>query len=350
MDRNTIVVVVTAAIIVLVMLVPGIGNNERLIVMVIGLALILFMRRGTLSYGSANKKMMKKDPSAVPQALEQYKKALKAGIPYNAMVTTGSILIHNGEIEEGKAALEKVIGKCGSRSEKEKKLQIDARTSLSMAYWLKGDNTKAISLCEEAYELGGRNNNLYVNLSTYYLAEGDVKAFMKLEKEFRKDEKLKSPALRDLQAVALMLQGNWKGASEILGEMLKEHSYTFVDPYIHMAQVRMHYGNSKEALKWVKAALERCTFLQVAVIRKPCVEELERLLSSEESAEKLMAANEADPLALINGRIPTETDQVFTFSEDPEEDSEETVEEVPDEDVSTDLTDDDEEWARRHGY
>lgn len=354
LDKNTLTTLVTAAIIVIAMLLPSLDNSIRLIILFAGIALIIYTRRGTLYYGAANRKLMKKDPSLVPAAIEEYKKALKAGVPASATVTIGSILIHNGVVREGKDALERVLKEGTAFSEKEMGVQCDARTSLSMAYWIEGDNKKAIELCVAAYEMGCRTTNLYVNLSTYYLAERDVRSFLKLEKEFRANEKLKSPALRDLQAVALMLKGEWKSAEKLLDEMLTDHSYTFTDPYIHMAQVKLHFGSPAAALRWVEQALEVCTFLKVAVIKQECVEELEKLLESEESARELMADNEADPLALINGHLPKRTGKTFTFL--PQEEAEEEIEDKEDEgsyeeeDVSTDLTAADEEWARRHGY
>ena len=358
MDKNSLIVVILAFLMIIIMLIPGVGNTEKLIVMVASLFLIMFTRRGSIYYANANKKIMSKDPQKLPKAMELYKKALKAGVPTSYMITIGSLLIQNGEREAGAAALEKVIKK-GSKNKKEVD---DARIALSMAYWLQGDTPRAIELCEEAHESGGRSRNLYINLCTYYLEEKKVKEFHELVKEFKKDEKLKSPALTDLVAVdEYVAKNNWKGAALILKEMFDKRTYDFADPFVHMAQVKMHFGARKEALKYLEDCLEKCLFSETAIISKETVEKLITLLKDEKSAPSLMSANERDPLSLVNGKIPSlDSNIILSFETEPDYETlkeevqkSEKKEEKSNKDessVNTDLTDEDEEWAKKHGY
>lgn len=353
MDKNNLIVVILAFLMIVIMLVPGLGNAAKLVIMGIALLLILLTRRGSIYFAQANKNYVSKDPEKRPRAIELYKKALKAGVPAKYTTTISSLLIQNGEAETGAKALEKLILKGG----KDKKSISDAKTALSMAAWINGDLDKAIRLCEEVYKAGDKSANLYINLSTYYLEAGRCEDFGTLAKEFRKNTALRSPALLDLAAVdELLVRRNWKAAGSILKEMLDKKTYTFADPYVHMAQVKMHYGQRKEALSYIEKALENSVFSDTAIISRETLEELARLLSDEENALRLMSANEIDPLALVNGSIPELTDKIMTFEKETEEvscDNTNSVskpeEERDDDDVSTDLTDADEEWMRKHG-
>lgn len=353
MDKNNLIVVILAFLMIVLLLIPGMGNTVKLIIMAVALVLILLTRRGSIYFASANKKMTSKDPERVPAALVQYKKALKAGVPAKYTVTIASLLIQNGEAEAGTKALEKLIAK-GS---KDKVTINSAKTALSMSAWISGDLERAISLCEEVYKDGDKSSNLYINLSTYYLEAGRTQDFHRLAKEFRSNDKLKSAALADLAAVdEFIVKGNWKTAGSILNNMIEKRSYPFADPYVHMAQVKMHYGNRKEALSYIEKGIENSVFSNTAIISKETMEQLASLLKDEKTALKLMSSNERNPLALVNGDIPALSDEVIAFEKEtePGEDSEEEPavqirEERDDDDVSTELTDDDEEWIRKHG-
>lgn len=353
MDRNNLIVVILAFLMIVIMLVPGMGNVPKLIIMGIALLLILLTRRGSIYFAAANRKYVSKDPAKLPKALEQYRRALRAGVPAKYAVTISSLLIQNGDAEAGAKALEKLIAKGG----KDKTVTADAKTALSMAAWIGGDLERAISLCEEVHASGARSSNLYINLSTYYLEAGRISDFDALVKEFRKDGKLSSAALTDLVAVdEFLVRGNWKAAGSILSTMHAKRTYTFADPYVHMAQVKMHYGARKEALSYIRKGLENCVFSGTAIISAETLEKIAALLEDEKDALRLMSANEKDPLALVNGDIPQLSDDIITFEAEPEAYGEaEEYEASPasdqreDGDISTELTDDDEEWMRKHG-
>lgn len=349
MDRNSVIVILVAIVIILTMLVPGLNSALRISILILGLLVILVTRRGVMYYNRGNKKIIGKKPEELPKALELYRKALKAGVPAEATITIGTILIYNKHLEEGKEAIQKVIDK-GIKG-KDNKYQIDARVAISMAYWQEGDIDKAISYCEDAYKMGGKSANLYVNLSTYYLYKEDVTSFLNICDEFSGDVQYdKSPALTDLKAVAEILTGKWKKASAILNDLLKSGNVKFADPYIHLIQVKLHFQNREDAIKLAGLILERCTFDHATVITEECVKSLIEELSTEQGALELMKANEVDPLALVNGKLPAHTTEEVVFTREKEPAALSEARFRRDAELNTEITEADEEWARKHGY
>ena len=231
------------------------------------------------------------------------------------------------------------------------------KSALSLAFYIDRDYERALSLCEEVMKTKYRDNVLYINICTYYLALGRVKDFRRTVREFSQS-RVTSPALLDLQTVYEMLGGNWKGAYVMLRMLFdKASSFGFADPYVHMAQVWMHYGRSDEAVKMLDEALEKVSFRPVTIISKDFIQNLRDALCDESTRVQTMADCDSDPVSVINGWMPAHAPEGHRFAPQEElEMAEQAALESPgevdadldDKEPDTELNADDEEWLRRH--
>lgn len=318
----------------------------RAIMMAISLCLIILSRLSVILYTQANKLYLKKTPEAFRKAKKKYEKAIKLGLPTTYLVACGSMLIQRGELELGKLALEKALKK----NSRDKKLNQIARVSLSMYYWKSGNLDRAIDLCKEVLSEGYIDQNVLINLSTYLLEKGDIDSFNEYAKSYSKNEKLmKSPVLVDYSAVSHILKGEWKKASTLLSRLFDDGDYSFADPYLHLAQVKMHYGNVKEAIEILRRAKEECNLAEESTISEELIDKIIRALENDEMKLSFMSDAELDPLSLINGKMPKKSGKLVTFEADksePLKKKEEREEKV--EEANTELNDDDEEWIKNH--
>lgn len=348
MDKNTLIMTVSLAVLLVVMMIPVIPQPVKLAVMAIVFLIIVWTRRGTFSFVGANRNYMSKDPEKRKKAIEGFRKAVRTGgLPDTYTISAASVLIQNGEAEAGKAALDALAAKKGKKPE----VVANAKIAASMACWIGHDIDGAISYIEEVMKTPYRDKNLFINGATYYLEKGDLKAFSALASEW-KSRSMNTPALRDLEAVDEMLKGNWRKAANIINELLDKGSYTFPDPYVHAAQVKLHYHNAAEAIAYLKEAIDRSSFNACSVITRDTIESLITLLEDEASAVKVMNGNEEDPLALVNGRIPALSDRAYTVSDEEEVRTEVKAEkkaEAERTDADLEINDDDEAWLKAHG-
>ncbi|MSU05683.1 hypothetical protein FYJ80_02660 [Spirochaetales bacterium NM-380-WT-3C1] len=345
MNKNSVILVVSLAIFLIIAISP-VNNLVKLAVMALALIVIIWSRRATFYFVTANKNYTSKDPEKRKKSIDGFKKALQlGGLPDNYTISAASLLIQNGEAEVGKAALDKLASKSG------KSLQVvsNAKISASMACWIERDLDGAIKYIEEVKKTAYRDKNLYINGATYYLEKGDITAFNKLCDEW-KEKNVQSPALKDLEVVREMLRGNWRKAGNMINDILSLKSYSFADPYVHKAQIRLHYHDVNGAVEALKEALENTKFNACSVITKDVIEKAINILEDKESARKLINGNEEDPLSLVNGRLPAFSDKDFVVNEEKEEKTEQKVSRKEEESsANTDLTDDDEEWLKAHG-
>ena len=348
MKKRSPAVMIMAIVMLLILLIPGLSNLERALILVLFIIVVAFLKRGMLFFAVANKHLMSRKNSELPKAIKYYKRALKAGVSPDHSVTIGTILIQNGELEAGMKALEKVIS-----SKVRFETIATARIAMSMAYWSQKNIDKAIEECLEVMDTSYRDRNLYINLSTYQLYKGDIKGFHTTMKDLYASDTIHSPAITDLTAVdQILYRKNWQEAGVILSGMFDDNKYDFADPYIHMAQVKLHYGNVKSAIEYLEKCLKECRFSSSAIIGKELVENVLATLKNEGKAKSFSADNESDPIALINGRMPEKTDKAFVPETEPDfakllKARKEKKEEKPQE-SHTDLTDADEEWLKKH--
>ena len=356
MDRNRVITYVAAMVIVLTVLFGNLDLASQAVILLLALAAIIWARRAYFYFIKANRIYSAKDRSRYPEAMQWYIRTLKAGISPKYTVLASTILIQEGHPEQGRASLEKMITK---GSVKDEALIGQAKSALSLAFYVDRDYERALSLCEEVMKTKYRDNVLYINICTYYLALGRVKDFRRTVREFSQN-RVTSPALLDLQIVYEMLGGNWKGAYVMLRTLFdKASSFGFADPYVHMAQVWMHYGRSEEAVKMLDEALEKVTFRPVTIISRQFIQDLLSRLQDETSCNATMAACDSDPVSVINGWMPEKAapdDHRFASQQELEEAKQAAIEapdtsdeSIDEKEPDTELNDDDEEWLRRHG-
>ena len=344
--------IVLALVMLSLLMVTDIPRYISMTVMLICIFGIAWLKRGTFYYADANNKIYNKDSAKADRIIKRYKQALKAGISYRKMLTAGVVLIQHGDKEEGRKALHDI-----EEHSNDQALVNQARINLALSYYMDGELDDALDLTDRARGSVYRDKNFYVNACTFYLKAGRLEDFATLVDEFRgKDTFTNSPVMNDLIAVDWMLRGNWKKAGSILSPMINKGSYNFADPYVHLAQVKMHYGLWQEAIDMFNLAIEKSMFTPGCIIGEECCEKSIAFLKDEAVRDMFIAGNENDPLALVNGELPDllSTDERRIEAE-PEwekiaEDASETEEEIKDAaTVDTDLTDDDDEWLKKHG-
>ncbi len=355
MDFNSLGTVIGAIVFVIAIFLQ-VPTYYKATLMGLAILAIITSKIGVFFYAFGNKRLMDNRPGDLDKAVKLYRKAMKWGIPTKYLVSCGSLLIQNDRLEDGKTALDMAIAK----KDRDRRYAFIARVSLSMYYWKKNELSKAIKVCEEVIKDGYEDTNVYVNLCTYELEKEAIGSFHEHVKKYSKDDRLaKAPALKDYIAVDAILRTQWKKASTILSEMLSERNYNFADPYLHMAQVKMHYGNSREAIEVLKRSLDDCTFSSVAIVSEDLVKEIIAQLENEDTRIAFMSSAERDPLSLINGKLPEMTAEIVEFEAEPtKEEIEEAAKEVEEEknhidpsleeEMNTNLTDEDEEWLKKH--
>ena len=136
----------------------------------------------------------------------------------------------------------------------------------------------------------------------------------------------------------------------------KAGSFSFADPYVHMAQIHIHCGQKDEALNYLRQALENVRFRPVTIISEETVRGLASLLEDEGKAHAAMVSIDSNPVTVFNGHIPEIKDDknhVFlnpALLDKPAEDEKETRLErlIDDASPDTDLNDEDEAWLKAH--
>jgi hypothetical protein len=353
LKKNTIIVYVLMAIMLLLAFVP-VEKTIRIVGMLVTLLLVIVVNRGSLYYSQANKHYQKNTEEERAKSLALYKKAFKAGVSRRCDITIGSVAVQCGDDNFGQTVFESVIK---GATKKEDGVRQVAKTAMSMIYWLHGDLDKAIAICEEVIEAGYIDNNVYINYATYCLEKGDLAKFRSIIRDYKKNPKLKSPALSDLYAASLILNGEWAKAGNVITQMLDVKDYQFADPYVHMAQIKLHYGKFDEAGNYLKKAHENCMFTRTAIIKDDVILSLIDMLAEPEKNRGTIAAINKDPLALINGKIPAPIENpILTFDAEPDYKAAEKTEtgntksvENDNQEPNTDLTEEDEKWLQKHG-
>ena len=315
----------------------------------VALILLIINSLGTFYYSKASRLLNGENPP-VKDSLPIFEKAVKLGIETKGEVVVGTLFVQYGDMEKGKAILE------GCLDSQDNKVVQSTKISLSMYYWIKNDLDKALSIAEEVYNTGFRDCNLYINLSTYYLEKGKYKEFKKLVKE-SKDKNFYLPATQDLEAAYYMTQSDWARAGSLLKNLFETSKPTFIDPFLHKALVLLHYGEWDEAAKALKELKEKCQFTNASIYTESQIDILIAYIEEEDTRWGLLEAINSDPAIFIRRELPTvksgvpmpqsfpnkpdfsELEKTTTLIEDEEED---------DGDIDTSLTDDDEEWIKKH--
>lgn len=315
----------------------------------LALILLFFNSLGTFFYAKGAKLLKGNNPPVI-DALPYFKKAIKWGMDGKNEVLVATLLIQYDDIELGRKVLEEYI------SDQDVKISGSAKVALSMYYELKKDRAKAIELVEEAYSMGYRDRNLYINLCTYYLEDRKLEKFKKYAKEAR-EKNLATAATLDLEVVYYMMQNDWHRSGNILKTIFDATLPTFIDPYLHKAMILLHYGEWEKAVKALKEIEENCHYTNTAIYSKAQIETFIAYIEDKETRWGFLSTINSDPHSFLMGKVPQPEVGVplpsFTpipeFEKDVEKEEKEEEETIADDrDIDTSLNEEDEEWIRKH--
>lgn len=292
---------ISIAFTVLIVALP-IGRVSKLIILFGSVIGLLFYRRGILYFGKANKKIQS---GALEEAWPLYRKALKAGVAINLQISIASMFIQRGDVAEGKAILETYQQLSKGRT---KDLDAVVQILLSMVYWIEGDTKQALQTVRAVHEAGFRDSNLLVNYTTFALMERQWKEAEKLLDE-ADEQKILSPGLTDNRAWLAISKNEWSEAEEILVELIARGP-RFAEPYLHLAQVKIHWGLVGEAIELLKESLTK-PFINTSGVKEAYLQELLDSLSNPETRLKTATEIDQDRLAVAAGESRKRIDQEF---------------------------------------
>lgn len=317
--------------------------------------IIIYINRAFYYFIQGNKIIMSKKAEKLPKAWELYKKAYKAKLNYKYSVTMGNILVLRGDPEFGKEVLDSVIDNC-----KDQNLVKKAKVQKSMAIERLGDIEGAIKILQELFDSGYEDRSLAINLSSYLIYTGNIKEAERViekSKEFLKS----STGLLDNKGWIYLIKQNWEKAVDTYEDLL-DRAPKFPDPYIHAAQIKLHYGEKEEAIDLLNQSLNKI-WSNVTFFKKDLVEELISKLESDENNKYLHSINSSiievakgdKPIILDDNqvdklnKIPFEKEIISVKKEEEEEEPEIEITESDEDSLpNTDLTDEDLEWENNH--
>lgn len=329
----------------------------------IGIALILvvgfiFWKRSIFFYIQGNRHLAKKDQQQWHKAWPLYQKALHSGLVPAYRITIASMYIQRDDANEGKAIIEEYLAQ--EKKKEDVALTNIAKTMLSMVYWMEDDMDKATGLVKEVYDSGYRDKNLFINYGTYALEQGDLATAHMLVEQGREYEKT-SPGIHDNHGWLCLLEGKWDEAEEIYTTLVGRGP-TFPEPFLHAAQVKIHYGKVGEALElFEKALLAR--YSNTTSISKETIRALKERLEDPKTRRSGALEIEQNTTLVASGKLPPALSETFGEEHDlvlsgfakekekPKNKQEAKKQNLPEEDYTpnTDLTEADLEYARKHG-
>lgn len=327
---------------------------------IIKIALILavffvmfFLKRKTFLFMSASRHIAQ---AATPAQTDwdKLQKALDMGLSEQMQITAASLYIQKGDWKKGWGLLNGVIDSTQKQNDEKSHqgLVNVAKIMRSMAFWLNGDLDGAINEVSSVYQNGYRDKNLYINYQTYLLEKGNLSMAKQLLDESKEMEH-GSLGIQDNHGWYLILSGKWEEA-EAIYNVLFNLNPRFPEPYIHMAQIKLHYGLCKEALEFLSKA-EDARFTQTSSIKPGFIKELETALSEPKTRMATAKAVDADVVGVALGRMPKPCTETFeaTDAEILSGFAPVPVEATPAQDddrlPDTDLSGDDEEYLKKHG-
>lgn len=246
------------------------------------LLIFLFIRRGYLFFYRAAVAYRKDNEQKI---WSNFEKALKAGVDFDRKVQIGSLYIQRGDAERGVQILESVMS-----SSKAGPFGPKAAIICSMGYWRLGQKAKAIKTLEDLSEIGIRDDNLSINLETYYLETGNLKAAKKAISDGRRNN-TENNGLMDNRGWYDIRMGHWQKAKELYDELINDRNAKFPEAYLHGAQVSIHYGDIEEAVDRLGWSLSK-TFSKTCMLSKDYVSHL--LLGLENPATRQAFAKAMD--------------------------------------------------------
>ena len=296
-------------IIVLIFALP-IPTYSKVLIVAVVLGAFIYFKRSVFYYVKANKKVTDPNEEVWKEAWPLYRKAIGSGLQKQFVITAASMFLQRGDAHEGKQIIQEYLS-----SEKHRNETLDniAKTMISMAYWMEGDLQKAIDTVEEVYQGGYRDKNIFINYTTYALEAGDLKKAKELLDASADMEKT-SPGIHDNRGWLYLLTGKWEKAA-VLYEDLVNREPKFPEPYVHYAQVKIHYGLVGEAIALLEKALE-ARFANTSGMNKATITALKTALENPETRVKTAKEIDQDTKEVASGRLPKPINESFAKTDE----------------------------------
>ena len=314
---------------------------------------ILYVNRSMYYFIVANRNYMNKKKDNKDKTWLYYRKAFDANLIDKYKLTMASILIQKNDHNFGGEILDSVINKS-----KDKKLIKLAKIQKSMVFQLNGQIDKAIEILESVRNEGYCDKNLMINLGTYVLYQNDLKKAKTLIKDTKEDEKTSS-GIADNHGWFCILNNKWDEAYSIYLDIL-DRKPRFPDPYVHAAQVFLHYNNVEKALECLNEAVSK-TWTNTIFFKQEILNQIIEDLKTEDN-QIIVASINNSVEAIAKGKNykklnTSEANKLLTkpFEKEPiiennKEDNEK-IEKDPiiDEELpNTELTEEDLKWEEEH--
>ncbi|MDN5334491.1 MAG: hypothetical protein PWP59_1753 [Sphaerochaeta sp.] len=344
-------------LIVVLIAVIDIPTYSKFLLIALFLGSLLYYRRSIIYYIRGNSKITSKNEKDWQYAWPLYRKAIKAGLQKPFVITAASMFLQRGDAEEGKQIIEDYLASEKGRNEN---LDNVAKTMVSMAYWINGDLDKAIECVKEVHENGYRDKNLFINYTTYALAAGDLEKAEQLLDEAGQLE-YSSPGIRDSRGWLFLLRGKWEEADALFEELI-EKGPRFPEPYVHHAQVKIHFGQVGDAIELLKKALD-ARFANTSGFSKEIIQGMIEGLENPDTRRKCALEIDRDTISVAVGQSPKSIEETFPPEEgyvldgfakpkkqkkSAPKQQEKTPDESDNQSPNTDLTEEDLEYIRKH--
>ncbi|MDC7242954.1 MAG: hypothetical protein PQJ44_03150, partial [Sphaerochaetaceae bacterium] len=247
----------------------------KLIAIILISGAIIYINRSLFYFIMGNRNYMSKKSENKDKTWEYYRKAYNANLIDKYKVTMASILIQRNDHNFGGIILDSVIN-----NSKDKNLVNHAKIQKSMVFQLNDEIDKSIEILEEVKNSGYNDKNLMINLGTYLLYTNDLEKAEALVNESVDEEKTSSGIL-DNHGWFYMLSDNWEEAYRIYLDVL-DRKPRFPDPYVHAAQVFLHYRNVEKAIECLNEAIKK-TWTNTIIFDKEMLTQMINNLESEKS-------------------------------------------------------------------
>lgn len=176
-------------------------------------------------------------------------------------------LLMSGDVEQAEKTLNTILE---SNFNKDKKQQ--AKLTLSLLLWKKGNLDTAIELLEDMYK-NYKSTVLYQNLGYFYILKGDYDKALQFNLEAY-DYNSADSSIMDNLAQNYYFKEDYDKALELY-EKIAPLKPTFVTYYYYYGLTLLKKNNLQDALKAMKDGLS-CNFSYLSLIEK---EEIERKIS-----------------------------------------------------------------------
>ncbi len=312
---------------------------------------IIYVNRSLFYFIQGNRHYMNKKKEDKSKTWDYYRKAYETGLVDKYKITMASILIQKNDHNFGGEILDSIIS--NARDETLVKRAIIAK---SMVYQINGDVDKSIEILEDVKDGGYSDIYLMINLQTYVLYQNDLKKAKELIKETL-DEKKTVIGIADNHGWYYILTGQWEKAYHIYIDVIERKPHS-PDPYVHAAQVYLHYNNKEKAIELLKEASNK-TWYNTIIFDRDIINSFVKDLESENSDYVIACINESS-LEVARGERYKELSSkdakaIMSKPFDNEPIVEETTTEVAteeqvvdDELPNTDLTEEDLKWAEEN--